>query len=204
MRVDCGLRWMASKPWHATAADAAAARAKRPLRIGTAFEGGTPLGANPMARVHRGPGKVPFREHASKIRDKTTGLLVEPPRSARGDGIRPEVSGERMRSTRYFRAEAERYCAAAMAGDRHAKRMLDAVRLECSLFMQGQRDGALGPEPVEPRVAKVKLKPPSQRYLERRARWDGRSSPKRRRASRKAMKLRNLHRRLDLEIASLM
>ena len=92
----------------------------------------------------------------------------DPPRAAMG--YDPTDRGERCRSTRWFKVEAERYVAAAKAGDRDAKRQLEMIRMACSLFMQAMKDGMLDATlKPEPRVTKVKLKPPSARYLARRA-----------------------------------
>lgn len=103
------------------------------------------LGAAPTAPVHRGPGKMPWRAGPSKIRDPRTGLLKELPRSAMGGKSRrwgrPEVAGERCRSTAWFRVQALRYVAAAKAGDRNAKRYLKMVQMACHAFLQAKRAG---------------------------------------------------------------
>src|SRR5262245_39353062 len=55
---------------------------------------------------------------------------------ARGD-----VTGERMRSSRYFKIQAQKYVAAARAGDIHAKRYLGMVRAMCAMFLEARRQG---------------------------------------------------------------
>lgn len=100
----------------------------------------------------------PYR---SKIRDPQTGRLKPPPHRAR------PAKGVLRTSTAYYKRAAEDIMARTDLRPVDKKRMLDMIRAECSLFREATKAG----EPaLEPAMVKVKLKPPSGKYLQRRAR----------------------------------
>jgi hypothetical protein len=108
-----------------------------------ALDGGTPLGANPAARVHRGPGQMSWRSGPSKIRDPRTGLLLDPPSAAGGTGGAPYVTGDRCRSTRFFKQRALELLARDDLLPRDRARLLELNRMACKAFMTATVAGVL-------------------------------------------------------------
>ena len=97
------------------------------------------LGADPEARVHRGPAKMPWREAPSKIRDPQTGLLRELAR--RGKTL--PIAGTHVMSTRYFKMQALDVLANPNLGRITRARLLDMVREACAQWRKNMLAGTL-------------------------------------------------------------